>query len=307
MIAWILGIIFLLVISLFLGDEAIEPYASPTVVPTKVRSDLTCSDPDSSVLFDRFDKADMELLASNAPFPVNLRNDSLGGSIIHSFSGQYFNFGRIRDRLKNVCIGETNIHASDYEKKRGNKVFIETDKRALDGDYNLVDIYCCKGELYQPTGTNSLNERVCLPFCPPDYTKNDVDPTICIRNDSTCTYTSDLSANIQNNWYKTCAALYRQNINITSTINSISNVVSTFTDYTNNVKNNYDSLLTQLDGYNTVSSRRTNYINNFNIITTEHNKVNSIQTTIIGKYNSLQADKVRFDTLFNNLGCSNYM
>ena len=48
-------------------------------------------------------------------------------------------------------------------------------------------------------------------------------------------------------------------------------------------------------------------LNNFNIITTEHNKVNSIQTTIIGKYNSLQADKVRFDTLFNNLGCSNYM
>ena len=68
MIAWIIGIVILLVISLFITDQNVEgfEYNPPTVVPSKVRKDLTCSDPNESALYDRFDGAGMRTLAIEA-------------------------------------------------------------------------------------------------------------------------------------------------------------------------------------------------------------------------------------------------
>lgn len=321
MIAWITGIVFLLVISLFISDETLEPfvYKPPTVVPTKVRKDLTCSDPESSSIFDRYDKSTyMESLGSNLPIPVNMRtNNLLVGTVdyIATYS-EYLSFPERRTALSEICNGLQDKTHRDYKEKGGKKVFYETNTTVKGGDYKLVDVYCCKGETYQPPGTSSSNDIVCLADCPSDYTKSSIDPTICIRNDNNCTYTSDLSANIQNNWFKTCSALYKQNTNITSTINSISNVVSTFTKQRDTVKDNYLGLNSFINAYATANSgtsdstkidRINNYTNNFGNITTEYNKLNLIQTTIKGKYDTLQADKVKFDTLFNKLACSNFM
>jgi len=323
MIAWIIGIVALLIISLFISDETIESFVfkPPAAMPSKVRQDLTCSDPESSSIFDRYNNVKMESIGSNLPIPIVMRNNGLimsDGTNYPYRNPEYFNFTAVTlGELQGICIAETDKSVPEYEKKKGNKVFIETNEKALNGNYMLVDVYCCKGELYQPPGTYGDEKKVCLLDCPSNYTKNDKDPTICIRNDSTCTYNSNLSENIKNNWSKTCATLNRQNVNIISTINSISNVVSTFSIQTSTVQSNYGSLNSKLATFLTVNSASTdsrkialinNYNTNFANITGEYNKLYSdIQAEISARYNTLQADKVKFDTLFDKLGCSNYM
>jgi hypothetical protein len=308
MIAWIIGIVFLLIISLCISNEYIEPfqYNPPTVVPTKIRSDLTCSDPNSSAIIDRFDKKGLELLGSNLPFPPAIRNNDLGGAE-YSFPFIYIQYQAIREKLREVCTGGEN----------GSKIFFEKNVNALDGNYKLVDVYCCKGELYQPPGTNNYNDRVCLAACPSNYTTSVTDNTICIRNDNYCSNTADLSANIQNNWSKACSALYKQNVNILSTMNSISSVVSTFSIQTSSIQSNYIDLNRELTSYvttyrgtsdNNKISKINNYDINFTSLTDNYcNLYSNIQSNISERYNILKADKVKFDTLFNNLGCSNFM
>lgn len=311
MIAWIIGIVFLLIITLLISDKTVEPfdYNPPTVMPTKVRKDLTCSDPDSSSIIDRFDIANssMKLIGSDVEVPPNAQNNALTDTTALGMST--VDLDGVREDLLEEC-------------EEGNLVFIRKDGtypfrwRSVDYTFNYVDIYCCKGDVHQPYGTNGEEKKICLAACPSNYTISSSDNTICIRNDNNCIYTADLSGNIQNNWNKTCSALYKQNINITSTINSISNVVSTFTKQTDTVNDSYNLLNSRLIAYelanrgtsdSTKIIRRNNYINNFGIITTERDKINSIQTTIQNKYNTLKTDKVKFDTLFNKLGCSNFM
>lgn len=311
MIAWIIGIVFLLIISLLMSDEHIEPfeYLPPTIIPSKVRSDLTCSDPNASVIFDRYNEAKLELMGSNLKIPPGSRNARLEGEqhTSDTANSNYYLY----------CVGETDTRVTDYQKKRGTKVFIDKDERyniripAIGGvmyNYNYVDLYCCKGEMFQPPGTIGEDKKVCLPFCPSNYIKSSSDETICIRNDSNCTYTADLSANIQNNWSKTCAALYKQNVNILSTINSISSVVSTFSFQTSTISTSYTQLYDKLSAYNIADSKKLHYTNNFsNIRNSYSNLYSNIQSNITQRYNTLKGDKLKFDTLFNNLGCSNYM
>jgi hypothetical protein len=312
MIAWIIGIVVLLIISLFITDKTdktdktIESfdYNPPTVMPTKIRSDLTCSDPEQSAIFDRFNKSAMQLMGSDLQIPPSMRNPRLEGpeNTVDTAKEIYYD----------ECIGLTDKNDVNYQKKKGTKVFIEKDEKftRFGISYKKVDLLCCKGELYQPPGTNDLNARICLVECPTDYTISSSDKTICLRNDSTCTYTEKLSANIQNNWSKTCAALYKQNANIFSTINSISTVVSTFSIQSSTIKTNYTLLNNQLATYglthNDVYS--INYNNNFSNITSNYsNLYSNIQSNISDRYNTLRSDKLKFDTLFNNLGCSNFM
>ena len=319
MIAWIIGIVFLLVITLFITDETVESFISkpPSVVGSKFRPDLTCSDRESSAIFDRYDKNSMESLGNDLPIPVNMRTNDLGASAglrfdsINNADDTRYSYFKLTQglELRNNCIGETNKNVADYQKKRGNKVFYETSTRAVNNNFNLVNVYCCKGELIQPPGTSGDNQRACLADCPDNYTKSVTDESICIRNDSTCTYSSNLSADIQDNWSKTCAALYKQNTNIISTINSISNVVSTFSFQTSSVQSNYSTLSSFAYNYSIRNNNvySVNHNNNFSNIANQFNNLFSVQRNISDRYNTLQSDKVKFDTLFNKLDCSNYM
>lgn len=296
-------------------NDSIENFDTtpPTVIPSKVRVDLTCSDPNESAIFDRFDDAKLDSMGSGLKIPPSSRNNTLSGTQTADTANSEYT---------EKCIGLTNTNDPDYMSKRGNKVFIDTGEPALkdNGDnwldrgqpYNLVDLFCCKGELFQRVGTFGEENRVCLPPCPSNYTASSQDPTICIRNDSTCVYTYDLSANIQNNWFKTCAALYKQNLNLTSTIQSISTVVSTFSIQSSTVQSNYTLLNNQLTTYMTTHSDASlttvsNYNSNFSNVRNKYIDLSNIQCNISYTYNIIQSDKLKFDTLFNNLGCSNFM
>ena len=305
-VVYIFGLIVLLSFILFLQirfkNSVVEKFDQniPTPIPTKIRSDNTCSDPNSSSTFDRIANANYKLMAEDVILPPSRRNNTLSGSA---------EVGTLNlEELQGKCIGGTSGEAI------GTKVFVDTGKPSLRPDglpwrdldtktYNLVDVYCCRGELYTVPGTT---ERICLAFCPANYKKS-TDETQCVRDDDKCVYNADLSANIMDSWLKTCARIYKQNVNITSTIQSISSVVSSFSFQTNSVINNYTSLSNRLYTSGTLDTTLlTNRSNNFSNIKNNYDAVLTLQNIINNKYNTLKTDKVKFDTLYNQFGCSNY-
>jgi hypothetical protein len=284
----------------------------PTPIALPVRSDMTCSGSGESIIFDRYNKNAMNSLASGISIPPSLRNNnlSINNATPQDTAGTQ-GASLSLNEYSQKCNGDTDQTKDTY----GTKIFVDTGNPSLKPNgnnwydngspYNLVNMYCCKGEMYNVPGTNQSN---CLAPCPSNYTKDPSDNTICIRNDSNCVYTADLSANISQNWLNTCAMIYKQNVDITSTIQSISSVVSTFSGQTNIVTNNYTSLSNKL--YNTTITNidyLSNRNSNFHNINDTYNTVKGIQDTIIGTYTDLKAKKTTFDTLYSQFGCSNYM
>ena len=155
-VVYIFGLIVLLSFILFLQirfkNSVVEKFDQniPTPIPTKIRSDNTCSDPNSSSTFDRIANANYKLMAEDVILPPSRRNNTLSGSA---------EVGTLNlEELQGKCIGGTSGEAI------GTKVFVDTGKPSLRPDglpwrdldtktYNLVDVYCCRGELYTVPGT----------------------------------------------------------------------------------------------------------------------------------------------------------
>lgn len=305
---YLIGIVVLLSFILFLQirlkssiSESFDQNV-PTPIPTPIRSDNTCSDPESSFVFDRVSNANYRLMAEDVSLPPSRRNDRLTGTV----TGGTLDLSELQSK----CTGGVSGAAI------GTKVFIDTGVPSLRRDnglpyldgivpYNIVDVYCCRGELYTVPGTN---EKICLAPCPSNYIKSTSDETQCVRTDGNCIYTADLSANISDSWLRTCAQIYKQNINLTSTIQSISSVVSSFSFQTATINSDYQGLSNRL--YRAGTSFSTDLLNNrntnFNTITTQYVAVSNLQNIINSKFNSLKADKLKFDTLYKDFGCSNY-
>ena len=310
LVVYLIGIIVLLSFILFLQirfkNSITETFEQniPTPLPTPVRSDKTCSDPNSTYTYDRIANARYTLMGEDLSIPPSKRNNTLTGPNISGGSTEL-------SELENKCTGGT------VGDTIGTKVFVDTGKPSLKRDtglpwtdingqtYNLVDVYCCKGELYTVPGTT---ENICLAYCPPNYVRSTTDQTECVRADGNCVYTADLSANITESWLKTCARIYKQNVNLTSTIQSISSVVSSFSFQTNTITNDYISLSNKLFGTGVTSDLALlNHRNtNFNTITNQYAAVSNLQNIINNRYETLKQDKAKFDTLFSQFGCSNY-
>ena len=306
-IAIIIGLLLLLFFTLFLQQKLCENFDQtiPTPIPMPIRSDQTCSDPNESAIYDRYDNAGSELIKSGLSIPFSSRNNLLsGGPVSGSLS---------LNTYVDKCDNRPTV--TDPTKK-GTKIFVDTGKLSLKPDgspwldssgkpYNLVDLYCCRNEIYSIPGTNQTS---CLPPCPSNYTIDTKDRTICIRNDNMCAYNADLSANISKSWLNTCATIYKENLDITKTLQSISSVVSTFTFQTSNVNRDYATLANRLSHYSgTDPLKIANRNNNFATVTNKYSDVTNIQNDIIQKFTQLKTDKSRFDTLYNQFGCSNYL
>ena len=309
LVVYLIGIIVLLSFILFLQirfkNSIIEKFEqnAPTPIPTPIRSDKTCSDPNSTYTYDRVANTNYKLMAEDLSIPPSRRNNMLSGVI----TGGTLDLSE----LQRKCIGGTTGDSI------GTKVFVDTGKpsyqidtgipwRDVNGEtYNLVDVYCCKGELYTVPGTT---EKICLAYCPSNYVKSTTDETQCVRTDGNCVYTADLSANITESWLKTCARIYKQNVNLTSTIQSISSVVSSFSYQTNTIVNDYTSLSNRLfrPGASFESALLNNRDTNFTTITNQYAAVSNLQNIINNNYETLKQDKAKFDTLYSQFGCSNY-
>ena len=283
--------------------------STPTVIPQKIRADNSCPNSQESAYFDRFDNAGMNLMKASALLPLSYRNNTLSGT---RGSG-YGPLESSDTNLTQTCKGDSSGDGA------GNKVFIDTGILATNpnngvplvdsqgNNFNSVDIYCCKGNMVQVPGTNSSN---CLPPCPDGYIPSTYDPSICVRIDGNCIYNADLSANLTQNWLNTCGMIYKNSINLNSTINSIKDVVSSFSTQTGMASNDFYSLSYKL--YNTTLSasdpKRSYITSDFNgDLTPKFNTLYSLQTDINSRLTQLQSDKAKFDTMFNQFSCSNYM
>lgn len=308
-IVLLLFLIIILVFTLFLKSRIVETVENfdqntPTPITLPIRVDGSCSDPNESAIYDRFDGAGMSLMGLSKNIPPNFRNDTLNDVIgIGTLDTLNMDFTQ-------KCINDN----STYDKK-GRKVFIDTGVKAkkpdgtfwedyLGNSYNLVDIYCCKGEVYTPPDSSG-GMPVCLANCPSNYSipVGALDRTICFRDDRMCAYNSDLSANIVQNWLNTCANIYKKNLDTTTTISSIINVVSSFSTQTEMATIDFNRLNITVSTHPLTNNQGTSW----STIRTKYNSLRDLQTTINDKLNQLKVDKSKFDMMFNQFGCSNYM
>lgn len=149
----------------------------------------------------------------------------------------------------------------------------------------------------------------CLPVCTGGYTDYPLDMSFCVRADGKCALSKDLSNSIQDNWARTCAPLYKANINLLSTMGSISTVVSTinsqyktvqsqFTPFSNAVTLNASGL--GCNAYLRDTIFNVNIISNYYDLTTFNSNTDYY-------WNMLSNRKDKFDGIFNSLNCSKYM
>ena len=160
------------------------------------------------------------------------------------------------------------------------------------------------------TPTNS-NEYIvyCLPDCPAGYTPKPDDITYCVRTNGLCALSKNLSNTIQDNWGRVCGPLYKANLNILSTMGSISSVVSTINSQYNTIDTDFipfsNSVTLNASGLGCNAYLR-DTIFNVNIISNYYD-LTSFNSNTINYWTMLSNEKNRFNGIFNSFNCANYM
>jgi hypothetical protein len=149
----------------------------------------------------------------------------------------------------------------------------------------------------------------CLPDCPAGYQPYSNDTTYCVTTNRTCRPSKDLSNTIQSGWSRACAPLYRANLNLLSTMGSISTVVST-------INNQYSAIDSEFVPFsNTIMLNQTgsacnaflrDTIFNQNIISNYYD-LTSFNSNTMHYWNLLSNEKNKFNGIFNSFNCANYM
>jgi hypothetical protein len=160
------------------------------------------------------------------------------------------------------------------------------------------------------TPTNSNDYIVyCLPDCPAGYIENSNDITYCIRTNGSCALSKNLSNSIQDNWGRVCGPLYKANVNLLSTMGSISSVVSTINSQYNAIDTDFTSFSNAItlnaSGLGCNAYLR-DTIFNVNIISNYYD-LTSFNSNTINYWNMLSNEKNKFNGIFNSFNCANYM
>lgn len=149
----------------------------------------------------------------------------------------------------------------------------------------------------------------CVPNCPTGYIAYSNDPTLCIRSDGKCGLSSDLNSTIQMSWAQVCGPIYKANINVLSTMGSISTVVSTINSQFYTLDSNFGSFsntITSYNGGNSSYSNLRNTVFNNNIISNYY-ELRNLTASVNSNFNELSNKKSRFDYIYNAFDCANYM
>ena len=149
--------------------------------------------------------------------------------------------------------------------------------------------------------------NICLPLCIDGYTINPNDTTLCIASNSVCYNTPDLSSNILDSWRETCGIMKKTQLNLTSTIASISNVKDT-------VNSNTYSMYTMLHGLSNKAFHPTHATSNaigvrnlrYPYLVSNYLDAYSMNSNVDFNYESLNTKKASFDTIYNSFLCDEY-
>jgi len=165
------------------------------------------------------------------------------------------------------------------------------------------------GYAYPQNVPLSQSIAYCLPTCPSGYIEYSNDTTYCVRSDDKCGLTKDLSNNIQDNWARVCAPLYQTNLNLLSTMGSISTVVSTINNQYATIRTNFpafsNSVTLNASGLACNSYLR-DTVFNVNIISNYYD-LNSFNNSVNSYWIELSNKKNKFNEVFNSFNCGNYM
>jgi len=156
---------------------------------------------------------------------------------------------------------------------------------------------------YDSNPISFYGKRYCFVTCSSAY---NVSNYYCVRKDNKCHASKDLSNTIKDSWSQTCAPLYKTNLNLKSTIGSISTVLSTIQIQFNTVKTGYIPFSQTLTNYNGDSIKQTIRDVSLPTIISNYNDLNLFKTNIEFNYNELCNKKVQFDSVYNYLNCGSY-
>lgn len=159
------------------------------------------------------------------------------------------------------------------------------------------------------SSSNYFGLEYCMPACEDDYAPFSNDTTYCIRTDGMCENSTDLSNAIETNWNRVCAPLYRTNVNILSTMGSISTVISTINSQYNFVNSNFitfSNTLRTSPTTNPTNIMLRNTVFNNNIVS-NYFDIRTLKDSINSNFIAMSNKKDRFNYIYNSFDCANYM
>lgn len=148
----------------------------------------------------------------------------------------------------------------------------------------------------------------CIPNCKSGYTPFSNDNSFCVRTDGKCQLSKDLSNTIQSSWAQVCGPLYKTNVNILSTMGSISTVISTINNQYNTIGTNFISYSNTLQSYSGNDSTKQMLKRDVfdTIVLSNYLDLTTLKNTIQSNYIEMSNKKNRFDSIYNSFDCGNY-
>jgi hypothetical protein len=159
-----------------------------------------------------------------------------------------------------------------------------------------------------PTGYDSnpvqfYGKRYCFIKCSRDHEPSDY---YCVRKDNKCHNSTDLSNTIKDSWSQLCAPLSKTNLNLNSTIGSISTVLSTIQFQFNTVNRSYIPFSQTLTNYNGDPIKQSIRDATLPGIISNYDNLNLFKTNIEYNYNELSNKKLQFNSIYNYFNCGSY-
>lgn len=150
-------------------------------------------------------------------------------------------------------------------------------------------------------------QNLCLPTCPTGFTYYSKDSTLCMPTSNNCTNTADLSSNILQSWNQVCGPLMRMELNLTSTLTSISSVTSTLNAQYIFAQSN----INKLSNYSYTSGHSNTFITSrdayFPALLSSFNILSNVNNSTTSNYNLLNSAKIGYDNLYYSLHCDTYI
>ena len=157
--------------------------------------------------------------------------------------------------------------------------------------------------------SNYFGITYCLPNCKTGYITFSNDTSFCVRADGKCQLSSDLSNTIQDNWAQVCGPLYKTNVNLLSTMGSISSVISTINSQSGTINSNFPSFSNIVTTYaGTDNTRQLLRENVFNTnVVSNYIDLNTLKDSINSNFIAMSNKKDRFNLIYNSFDCATYM
>jgi hypothetical protein len=182
----------------------------------------------------------------------------------------------------------------EYIYDRFDKAFVKNPEKACDTGFTSYDYF---GITY------------CMPTCKTGYVPFSNDTSFCVRTDGKCSLSRDLSNTIEGNWAQVCGPLYKTNVNLLSTMGSISTVISTINSQYTTLDSNYLSFSNIINTYSGNESNRLMLRDNvFNtVVTSNYLDLTNLKDSIQSNFNMMSNKKDRFNLIYNSFDCATYM